>query len=304
MRLDRLRRGRRRPVAPQGVDDGVGRDDPPRPAGEQGEEPTPVDPATSTSPRPVSTVSGPSTDSGQCAVDGVCRHRHGAGRLRPSPRSSRTAVSAGCQARTPAYTCSVGRPNSLSPVTRTAAARRRGAQPTRRDRRDEPRPRCCRRGPRRCRVIVPSSHRASTPPGAPATPVRLDSTTTSPITSKGFAGADYQRTLRLPDGRVLWAFQDTFLDHPRATTGSCTTSVWCKKGRASSLLRTGTANDPAAWIAPELTTCTTAGSGRSARRSSGTARSPCSSRSPRSVDRPTSRRPSRLPRGRPSIRRR
>src|SRR5262245_29025738 len=35
--------------------------------------------------------------------------------------------------------------------------------------------------------------------------------------STGVVGADYQRTIQLPDGRVLWLFQDAFISTPRGT---------------------------------------------------------------------------------------
>ena len=60
--LDRLAGGRRRLVSPQGVDDGIARNHPPRPAGEQRQEAAPAragDVHLATDP---STVSGPSTE--------------------------------------------------------------------------------------------------------------------------------------------------------------------------------------------------------------------------------------------------
>ena len=70
---------------------------------------------------------------------------------------------------------------------------------------------------------------------------------------EGIAGADYQRALRLPDGRILWAFQDAFLDRPDGDDRLVHNVGLVQEGSCFSLLRSGTAEDPAAWIAAELT---------------------------------------------------
>ena len=82
-------------------------------------------------------------------------------------------------------------------------------------------------------IIVPSSHRAADAAGCASDTSAAGLTATFADHVEGIAGADYQRALRLPDGRILWAFQDAFLDRPDGDDRFVTTSVWCKKGRAS-----------------------------------------------------------------------
>jgi hypothetical protein len=71
---------------------------------------------------------------------------------------------------------------------------------------------------------------------------------------EGVTGADYQRALGLPDGRVLWTFQDAFLSRPDGADDRLVHNVGLlQDGSCFTLLRNGTPGDPAAWIAPELT---------------------------------------------------
>ena len=176
MRLDRLGRGRRRLVAPQGVDDRIGRDHPPRPAGEQGQEPAPAGPgdvhlaavrldgqrpehATRARVRGRPTaVSSPSSRT-SCAI---C----------PDPAEPRLQLGVTVAKPQRTWRRQVGR-SGLQPGDADALRRATGAQPApARDRRHEARPRRCRRSRRRCgdrRAPVASGGRP-TPPGAPATP--------------------------------------------------------------------------------------------------------------------------------------
>ena len=70
---------------------------------------------------------------------------------------------------------------------------------------------------------------------------------------EGIAGADYQRALRLPDDRVLWVLQDVVLERPGGDDRLVHNVGLVQHGWCFSLLRSGSADDPAAWVAPELT---------------------------------------------------
>jgi hypothetical protein len=65
-------------------------------------------------------------------------------------------------------------------------------------------------------------------------------------------GADYQRAFTLPDGRVLWLFQDAFL--PTSHGPRLVHNVGLlQSGPCFQLLRTGSADHPAPYLLPELT---------------------------------------------------
>ena len=67
------------------------------------------------------------------------------------------------------------------------------------------------------------------------TGTELDSSFRSGAT--GITGADYARAQTLPDGRVLWVFQDTFVGGDGSArcraSASCTTPASCRTARAT-----------------------------------------------------------------------
>lgn len=65
-------------------------------------------------------------------------------------------------------------------------------------------------------------------------------------------GADYQRAFTLPDGRVLWLFQDAFLPTSHGPTLVHNVGL-LQSGPCFQLLRTGSADHPAPYLLPELT---------------------------------------------------
>lgn len=72
----------------------------------------------------------------------------------------------------------------------------------------------------------------------------------------GFAGADYQRTIELPDGRVLWTFQDTYLVDPSDPSDErdlVHNAALVQDGMCFEALHGGDDADPTAWVAAELT---------------------------------------------------
>jgi len=70
----------------------------------------------------------------------------------------------------------------------------------------------------------------------------------------GLVGADYQRTVRLPDGRVLWFVQDAVVTGTGGRTHLVHNAGILQRGPCFTLLRGGPPDRPAAWLAPELTT--------------------------------------------------
>ena len=70
---------------------------------------------------------------------------------------------------------------------------------------------------------------------------------------QGLVGADYQRALRLPDGRMLWVFQDAFVARPWGADQLVHNVGLLQDGSCFTLLRGGTAENPTPWIAPEHT---------------------------------------------------
>lgn len=65
-------------------------------------------------------------------------------------------------------------------------------------------------------------------------------------------GADYQRAFALPDGRVLWLFQDAFLSTTHGPELVHNVGL-LQSGQCFQLLRSGSANSPAPYLLPELT---------------------------------------------------
>lgn len=66
--------------------------------------------------------------------------------------------------------------------------------------------------------------------------------------------ADYQRTLALPDGRVLWTFQDAFLPTSNGGVTMVHSAGLVQNGNCFSQLRGGSSSSPSAWLLPERTT--------------------------------------------------
>ena len=63
-----------------------------------------------------------------------------------------------------------------------------------------------------------------------------------------FYGADYQRAYKLPDGRVLWMFQDAFITQTNGVKKLAHNVGMIQSGKCFSLLRAGTAAAPKPWI--------------------------------------------------------
>lgn len=63
-----------------------------------------------------------------------------------------------------------------------------------------------------------------------------------------FYGADYQRAYKLPDGRVLWMFQDAFITQSNGAKKLTHNVGMIQSGRCFTLLRAGTAAAPKSWI--------------------------------------------------------
>ncbi len=90
-----------------------------------------------------------------------------------------------------------------------------------------------------------------------AEPVCAAGTTAADLTAffdggSPMIGADYQRAYPLPDGRVLWLFQDAFL--PTSNGSQLVHNVGLlQSGRCFQLLRNGSADVPTSYLLPELT---------------------------------------------------
>lgn len=65
---------------------------------------------------------------------------------------------------------------------------------------------------------------------------------------------DYQRTLALPDGRVLWTFQDAYVATPNGGERLVHSAGLIQDSNCFTLLRGGTSTSPTAWLLPERTT--------------------------------------------------
>ena len=102
-------------------------------------------------------------------------------------------------------------------------------------------------------VAVP----AGTPLGELPAPVCTAGTTPGDLTAffrsgDPLIGADYQRPYPLPDGRVLWLFQDACL--PTSGGPELVHNVGLlQSGRCFQLLRTGSAETPTPYLFAELT---------------------------------------------------
>lgn len=69
----------------------------------------------------------------------------------------------------------------------------------------------------------------------------------------GFIGADYQRTLALPDGRVLWTFQDPTVFASGGAIVNLHNAAVVQDGNCFEFLRSGSAANPRSWLLPDLT---------------------------------------------------
>ena len=69
----------------------------------------------------------------------------------------------------------------------------------------------------------------------------------------GLVGADYQRTFELPDGRVLWTFQDAFIDDGRGGPTLVHNAAMIQTGSCFELLHGGTESSPEAWVGADTT---------------------------------------------------
>jgi hypothetical protein len=70
----------------------------------------------------------------------------------------------------------------------------------------------------------------------------------------GVVGADYQRTTPLPDGRILWTFQDAEVRLPGGSTTLVHNVGMVQEGSCFSVLMGGTADAPRPWLFAESTT--------------------------------------------------
>jgi hypothetical protein len=64
----------------------------------------------------------------------------------------------------------------------------------------------------------------------------------------GVVGADYQRTTMLPDGRVLWTFQDAEVRLPNGATTLVHNIGMIQSGTCFTVLMSGSAVDPQPWL--------------------------------------------------------
>jgi hypothetical protein len=68
------------------------------------------------------------------------------------------------------------------------------------------------------------------------------------------SGGDYQRATRLPDGRILWTFQDALVPNRFGQRVMVHNAGMIQTGNCYQLLRGGTFNDPASWLMADRTT--------------------------------------------------
>lgn len=87
---------------------------------------------------------------------------------------------------------------------------------------------------------------------AAATPDQLDRLFAA--APGGVIGADYQRATPLPDGRVLWTFQDAEVRLPTGGTRLVHNIGMVQDGACFRVLMGGTANDPRPWLFAAETT--------------------------------------------------
>jgi hypothetical protein len=69
----------------------------------------------------------------------------------------------------------------------------------------------------------------------------------------GLVGADYQRTVALPDGRTLWLVQDAIVRGAGGATHLLHNAAVLQVGTCFTLLHGGTRSRPVAWLAGDLT---------------------------------------------------
>ena len=69
----------------------------------------------------------------------------------------------------------------------------------------------------------------------------------------GLVGADYQRTYELPDGRVLWTFQDAYIDDGAGGPTLVHNAAMIQTGSCFELLHGGTESSPEAWVGADTT---------------------------------------------------
>ena len=106
-------------------------------------------------------------------------------------------------------------------------------------------------------VAVGSGESVSSAPGqrtclSGTTPADLDRLFVSE--PGGVVGADYQRTTALPDGRVLWTFQDAEVRLPGGSTTLVHNIGMVQEGSCFTVLMSGTADNPRPWLFAESTT--------------------------------------------------
>jgi hypothetical protein len=70
----------------------------------------------------------------------------------------------------------------------------------------------------------------------------------------GVVGADYQRTTPLPDGRVVWTFQDAEVRLPQGGTRLVHNIGMIQEGSCFTVLMSGTPDDPRPWLFADATT--------------------------------------------------
>ena len=70
---------------------------------------------------------------------------------------------------------------------------------------------------------------------------------------KALLHGDYQRSVRLADGRILWTFQDAFVSNSAGRPTLIHNAGLVQSGNCFQLLRSGTARAPKAWLLPEAT---------------------------------------------------
>lgn len=69
----------------------------------------------------------------------------------------------------------------------------------------------------------------------------------------GLVGADYQRANELPDGRVLWTFQDAFVDDGVGGPTLVHNAAMVQTGSCFELLYGGSEALPEPWVGAEST---------------------------------------------------
>ena len=69
----------------------------------------------------------------------------------------------------------------------------------------------------------------------------------------GLVGADYQRALELPDGRVFWTFQDAYIDDGVGGLTLLHNAAMIQTGSCFELLHGGTEGSPEPWVGADTT---------------------------------------------------